>query len=184
MPMLLKCPSRLHTVRLDSNRFWQTAICPKCKVPIDPTRVRRAIKRLWLLFPKPPKGVITQPERIRKGEEPVSNHVREKTDVLPESSSKKTPTKGDRMSVDEMRTKLLMLKDRHPSQLLLIRSEHDVDKIDIMNSELHGPFDFGDARIIETVETALSAGKQVAVQGAGRDKVLVHTANLGKKLFR
>ena len=48
------------------------------------------------------------------------------------------------MSVDEMRTKLLMLKEEHPNRLLLIRSEHDVDKIDIMNSELHGPFDFGD----------------------------------------
>lgn len=88
------------------------------------------------------------------------------------------------MSVNEMRTKLLMLKEEHPNQLLLIRSDHDVDKIDLMNSELHGPFDFGDKRITETVETALSAGKQVAVQGAGRDRVLVHTAKSGKKLFR
>jgi hypothetical protein len=88
------------------------------------------------------------------------------------------------MSVNEMRTKLLRLKEDHPNQLLMIRSEHDVDKIDLMNSEIHGPFDFGEKRITETIETALSAGKQVAVQGAGRDRVLIHIAKSGKKLFR
>lgn len=88
------------------------------------------------------------------------------------------------MSVDEMRTKLLRLKEEHPNQLLLIRSEHDVDKIDLMNSDIHGPFGLADKRVTETLETALSTGKQVAVQGAGPDQVLVHTAKSGKKLFR
>jgi hypothetical protein len=49
MSLLLKCSSRRHTVRLDSNRFWQTAICPKCKVPIDSTRIRRIVAMLGSL---------------------------------------------------------------------------------------------------------------------------------------
>jgi hypothetical protein len=48
--VLLKCASRQHTLRLDSNRFWQKTICPECKVPVDPTRLRRGMKRLSLLF--------------------------------------------------------------------------------------------------------------------------------------
>ena len=51
--VLLKCASRQHTLRLDSNRFWQKTICPKCKVPVDPTRLRRAIKRLSLFLAGP-----------------------------------------------------------------------------------------------------------------------------------
>ena len=48
--VLLKCASRQHTLRLDSNRFWQKTICPKCKVPVDPTRLRRITKRVSLLY--------------------------------------------------------------------------------------------------------------------------------------
>jgi hypothetical protein len=88
------------------------------------------------------------------------------------------------MSVEETRNKLLSLQKAHPTQMLLIRSEHEIDKLDLMNSELQGPFDFGDSRVIKTVETALAAGKQVAIQGAGRDRVLVHTAKSGRKLFK
>jgi hypothetical protein len=51
--VLLKCASRQHTLRLDSNRFWQKTLCPKCKVPVDPTRLRRATKRVSLLFTNP-----------------------------------------------------------------------------------------------------------------------------------
>ena len=57
MPLLLKCPSRQHTVRLDSSRFWQKTICPKCRVPIDPTRLRRIIKRMLLLFSNESKSI-------------------------------------------------------------------------------------------------------------------------------
>jgi hypothetical protein len=88
------------------------------------------------------------------------------------------------MSVEEMRTKLLRLKEEHPNHLLLIRSEHDVDKINVMNSDLSDLLDFGDPKIIETIEAAIAAGKQVAVQGAGPDRVMIHTAKAGKKLFR
>lgn len=76
MPVLLKCPSRLHTVRLDSNRYWQTAICPKCKVPVDPTRLHRLMKRLSLLF---------------------SNPTGEKIGVPPANSSKKAPVMRERI---------------------------------------------------------------------------------------
>jgi hypothetical protein len=51
--VLLKCSSRQHTLRLDSNRFWQKTICPKCQVPVDPTRLRRIIKWFSLLFSNP-----------------------------------------------------------------------------------------------------------------------------------
>lgn len=88
------------------------------------------------------------------------------------------------MSVPEMRSNLLKLKEAYPRQLVLIRSPSEVDKIDLMNSDISDLLDFGDPRIIQTVRTALLAGKQVAVQGAGPDRVLIHTARTGKKLFR
>lgn len=88
------------------------------------------------------------------------------------------------MSVGEMRNNLLRLKEQYSNQLLLIRSEHDVDKINVMNSDISDLLDFGDPQITRIVESALSAGKQVAVQGAGPDRVLIHTAKTGKKLFR
>jgi len=88
------------------------------------------------------------------------------------------------MSVAEMRARLLSLKEEYPRHFLLIRSEHDVDKINVMNSDISDLLTFGDPRIIKTVEAALSAGKQVAVQGAGPDRVLIHTAKPGKNLFR
>lgn len=68
MSVLLKCSSRQHTLRLDSNRFWQKTICPTCKVPIDPTRLRRIIKKLSLLFSKNVEGA---PALIKKSVIPV-----------------------------------------------------------------------------------------------------------------
>jgi hypothetical protein len=88
------------------------------------------------------------------------------------------------MSVEQMRTRLLALKEEYPKQFLLIRSANEIDKIDIMNSDVSDLFDFGDPRAIQLVESALSAGKQVAVQGAGPDRIMIHTAKNGKKLFR
>lgn len=88
------------------------------------------------------------------------------------------------MSVQEMRDNLLKLKEEYPRHLLLIRSPSEIDKIDVMNSDVSDLLDFGDRRIIQIVKTALAAGKQVAVQGAGPDRVLIHTAKPGKKLFR
>src|SRR5687767_14550947 len=50
MSVLLKCSSKRHTIRLDPARFWKKTICPKCKVAVDPLRVRRFIKWLPLVF--------------------------------------------------------------------------------------------------------------------------------------
>ena len=88
------------------------------------------------------------------------------------------------MSLEENRTKLLKLSETRKSDFLLIRSPADVDKIDPMNSDMSDLLDFGDPEVIRIVERGLSAGRQVAVQGAGTDRVLVHTAKPGKKLFR
>jgi len=62
MSVLLKCPSRQHTVRLDPSRVWRKAICPTCKVPVDPTRLRRALKRLLASFSKRPKVTLLRSE--------------------------------------------------------------------------------------------------------------------------
>jgi choline dehydrogenase-like flavoprotein len=73
---------------------------------------------------------------------------------------------------------------KYPNQLLVIRSEHDVNKVNLMNADLHGPFDNASNRIIETAEDVLSVGQQVARQAAGRDQILVIAAKSGRKLFR
>lgn len=100
MSVLLKCPSQHHTVRLDPNRFWQTAICPKCKVPIDPTRLRRIMARLSLLFPNSTKAGVPQSSRAvwgGKGEGHVSPPTSEKTDKPYTSSSKQSIATRERM---------------------------------------------------------------------------------------
>jgi hypothetical protein len=48
--VLLRCRSGEHTVRLDPIRFWRKAFCPRCKTPLDPTRLRRIITRVASLF--------------------------------------------------------------------------------------------------------------------------------------
>src|SRR5437899_1384232 len=52
MSLLLKCTFRQHMVPLDPDRFWQRIICPECGVPIDPTRLRRALQKLLPSFAK------------------------------------------------------------------------------------------------------------------------------------
>lgn len=87
------------------------------------------------------------------------------------------------MSVNDVRNKLEKLFNTYPNDLRLIRSARDVDKVDIMNADVNGPYDNGDIEAIETIERALSAGKQVAVQAAGPKQILVLTSKAGKKLF-
>lgn len=88
------------------------------------------------------------------------------------------------MSVNDVRVKLEKLSGIYPNHLRVIRSAHDVDTLDILNADMHGPFDNSDTGITDTIESALSAGKQVAVQAAGPNKLLVLTAKTGRKLFR
>lgn len=100
MSVLLKCPSRHHTVRLDPNRFWQTAICPKCKVPVDPTRLRRITARLSHLFSKVPEAGVLQSSRAvrsEKDERHVSHSTSEKTDKTYGSPSKQTTPTRERV---------------------------------------------------------------------------------------
>lgn len=52
MAILLKCSSRAHTLRLNPKRFWKTTLCPQCKVAVDPSRLRRAVKLPSLLIDK------------------------------------------------------------------------------------------------------------------------------------
>lgn len=66
MSIVLKCPSRRHSVRLAPNRFWQNALCPVCRVNVDPTRAKRVMKWLLLLLSPKPKR-IPIPEEVRFG---------------------------------------------------------------------------------------------------------------------
>jgi endonuclease/exonuclease/phosphatase (EEP) superfamily protein YafD len=39
-----------HKVRLDPRRFWAAARCPKCKTPVDPTRIRRVLALIAIIY--------------------------------------------------------------------------------------------------------------------------------------
>lgn len=52
MAILLKCASRKHTLRLNPKRFWKKTLCPQCKLPVDPIRLRRAMKFPSVIFDK------------------------------------------------------------------------------------------------------------------------------------
>jgi hypothetical protein len=88
------------------------------------------------------------------------------------------------MSVQDVRDKLQKLSATYPKDLRIFRSAQDVDRMDILNAEMHGPFDNGSDRIISTLEQALAAGKQAAVQAAGSTQLLVFTPKRGSRLFR
>jgi hypothetical protein len=92
--------------------------------------------------------------------------------------------KGDLMSTKDVREKIQKLSAAYPQDLRIIRSAHEVDRIDLANAEIHGPFDNGSSQIASTLEGALSAGKQAAVQAAGSDQILVFTPKRGSRLFR
>lgn len=89
------------------------------------------------------------------------------------------------MSIDHVRAKIESLRNRYPSDFRVMLSPDDIrrNKIDVLNSELHGPFGFEDIQFTEIIERALIAGKQVSLQSGGQNKVLVLTAKSGGKLF-
>lgn len=89
------------------------------------------------------------------------------------------------MSIERVRAKIESLRNTYPSDFRIMLSPEDItkNKLDVLNSELHGPFDFGDIRFTEIIERALVAGKQVSLQSGGPNKVLVFTAKSGGKLF-
>lgn len=87
------------------------------------------------------------------------------------------------MSVNEVREKLGKLSAKYPNDLRIIRSPDGIDKVDLPNADMHGPFDNDDTRSNDTIEKALSAGKQVAVSAAGSNQIIVITGKSGKRLF-
>lgn len=89
------------------------------------------------------------------------------------------------MSIDRVRAKIESLKNAYPSDFRIMLSPEDITKneIDFLNTELHGPFDFGDIQFTEIIERALAAGKQVSLQSGGPNKVIVLTAKSDGKIF-
>lgn len=88
------------------------------------------------------------------------------------------------MSTQDVRDKIQELSAAYPKDFKVIRSAQEVDRIDLANAEIHGPFDNGSPRIASTLEDALSSGKQAAIQAAGSSQVLVFTPKRGSRLFR
>jgi hypothetical protein len=95
----------------------------------------------------------------------------------------KLPNKENRMSVQDVREKIQKLSASHPKDFRIIRSAQEVDRIDLANADMHGPFDNSSSQITSTLEAALGSGKQAAVQAAGSDQILVFTER-GSRLFR
>lgn len=88
------------------------------------------------------------------------------------------------MSTQDVREKLQKLSAAYPKDFRIIRSASEVDRIDLANAEMHGPFDNGSSQILSTLEGALSSGKQAAIQAAGSNQVLVFTPKRGSRFFR
>jgi hypothetical protein len=88
------------------------------------------------------------------------------------------------MSTQDVREKIQKLTAAYPKDFRIIRSASEVDRIDLYNAEMHGPFDNASPSITSTLEAALSSGRQAAIQAAGSDQVLVFTAKRGARLFR
>jgi hypothetical protein len=86
------------------------------------------------------------------------------------------------MSIDEIKSKLNTLLIKYPNDFRIINSSEEIDKnkIDILNSDVHGPFNNGDLRIIEILTKSLSSGKQAFILPLGTDRILVQTAKIGK----
>lgn len=79
-------------------------------------------------------------------------------------------------SKDQPRAKMQQLGDAYPETLTIIRSANEIDRFMQKvgnNVEMKGPFNNGDKEMFNVMEEALSAGKQVAVQAFGPDKLLV-----------
>lgn len=88
------------------------------------------------------------------------------------------------MSTQNVREKIQRLSAEYSKDFRIIRSASEVDRIDLYNAEMHGPFDNASSQIAATLEAALSAGRQAAIQAAGSDQILVFTAKRGSRLFR
>lgn len=88
------------------------------------------------------------------------------------------------MSAKEIRERLQTLSTKYPKNLRIIRSPSEIDRIDLNNADFRGPFDNDSMTSISTLEEALSAGKQAAIQAAGSNQVLVLVPKRGSTFFR
>jgi hypothetical protein len=88
------------------------------------------------------------------------------------------------MSAKEIRERLQTLSTKYPKTLRIIRSPSEIDRIDLYNAEFRGPFDNDSITSISTLEEALSAGKQAAIQAAGSNQVLVLVPKRGSTFFK
>jgi len=86
----------------------------------------------------------------------------------------------------EFRIKLNELLVKYPKNLIIIRNETDLGRIDIekvMKNPLKDFFNTDDELLPHIIQ-CLQAGKEVAIQAAGKDKVLVFAAiGLFKRSF-
>lgn len=88
------------------------------------------------------------------------------------------------MSVSEdFLRKLSHLRDNYPSDFKIVRSDNELDYIDLENSEKHGPFENGDFRALQVIESALRSGKQAALQAFGTHNILIHTSPSGRRIL-
>jgi hypothetical protein len=88
------------------------------------------------------------------------------------------------MSAQQVRERLQTLSKKYPKNFRIIRSPSEIDRIDLSNTEFRGPFDNESMTSISTLEEALTAGKQAAIQAAGSNQVLVLLPKRGSTFFR
>ena len=86
------------------------------------------------------------------------------------------------MGTQENIKKLKELGQEYPKTLKIMLSEKDIDSIDIMSGD-HRSFDNSDSYMMDFISQQLAAGKEVAIQAAGSDKLLILYADRGR-LFK
>jgi hypothetical protein len=83
------------------------------------------------------------------------------------------------MSNQQVRTRLEKLKAQYPNQVTMIRSANEVDPFmrkvgsNMKNLDMKGPFTNEDPELFSTLENALASGKEVAIQAAGSQQILL-----------
>jgi hypothetical protein len=87
------------------------------------------------------------------------------------------------VSLDYVKAKRDELLRKYPQNLCLIRSAEDVQKVELRNTDMKGPFDNDDPRLIEAMESILAAGKQVAMQPVGPKQIALLVSKPGMKIF-
>ncbi len=79
---------------------------------------------------------------------------------------------------DEIRDKINEYRDKYPKSFKVILDEKDYHLMEatVSKNVNHKFFDNSDTSIIDHISECLAEGKDVVLQGAGKDKMLVHSA--------